>query len=111
MNTNEISYAQLNVSKHYTVESINKLINRLAANCLTSYYNTETKSIDIEVGNNGNISRLVKIEVIKAEIIQWIYQLPADNESKKIVGDNIDFIFNITQINTENGIIIKLYLY
>lgn len=106
MNTNEISNAQLNVSKHFTVESINKLINRLEACGYTAYYNTKTKSIDIEIGTNE-----ISFESIKMEVKQWIYQLPVDDESKKIVADNIDFIFNITKIITEQGNIVKLHLY
>ena len=106
MNTSEISNAQLNVSKHYTVDSINNLINRLTESGYVSYYNTETKSIDIEINNNE-----ISFNDIKMNVTQWVYQLPVDNESKKIVGNNIDFIFNITQINTDEGIIVKLYLY
>lgn len=106
MDTIKISNAQLNVSKHYTVGTIDKLIGRFGKHNYIAYYNIETKSIDIEVGDNN-----INIGLIKTEIKEWLNELPADQESIDIMCDNIDFIFNITQINPEDGIIIKVYLY
>ena len=106
MDTVKISNAQLNVSKEYTVGTIDKLIGKFAHHGLISYYNIETKSIDIETGDN-----IIEHDTIKTELKEWLNELPADKEDIKIMCDNIDFIFNITQINTDNGKIIKVYLY
>ena len=106
MNTTKIYYAQLNVSKFYTVETITKLIDRLSYLGQDVYYNNETRSIDIEgpyeKDNDDNI---------RNELKEWIKELPADKESINIICDNINFVFNITKIGTENNNIIKLYLF
>lgn len=109
MDTKAISNAQLNVSKHYTVESINKLISRFNQCGFTSYYNTETKSIDVEPYDTNIDCHII---TIKEELKDWVNDyLPVDSNTITIVRNNIDFIYNITQINTDNGIIIKVYLY
>lgn len=106
MNTVKISNAQLNVSKYYTADTINSLINRISQNGLIAYYNTETKSIDVESENNK-----LDINLIKIRIKEWLNELSADKEHIKIMCDNLEFIFNITQINSTNGLIVKVYLY
>ena len=108
MNTKEISSAQLSVSKHFTVESINDLIDRFSIDGFNSYYNTETKSIDVETDAKDFISN---ITIIKQELKNWIDELPVDFDTAKIVRDNLEFIFNITQLPIETGNVIKVYLY
>lgn len=108
MNTTLISNAQLNVSKHYTVETIDKLLCRLNTN-LTAYYNTETKSIDIEIENEDY--KTFDITIIKTELKEWLKELPTYSEYINIICDNIDFVFNITILRSDNKFIIKLYLY
>ena len=49
MNTTKIYNAQLNVSKFYTVDSIKALIDRLSYIGEDVYYNSETRSIDIDI--------------------------------------------------------------
>lgn len=107
MNTIKISNAQLNVSNYYTAETINKLINLIEQNGLIAYYNTETKSIDVE---SDDINKL-NVDLIKLKLKEWLNNLSADDESIRIMCNNIDFIFNITQINSSNGPILKVYLY
>ena len=104
--TKKIYYAQLNVSKFYTVEEITRLINRLGYLGQDIYYNNETRSIDIEEPIEN-----INYDMIREEVKQWIKELPADEESIKIICDNINLIFNITKIKLQNDTIIKLYLY
>ena len=106
MNTTKIYSAQLNVSKFYTVEEITRLINRLGYLGQDIYYNNETRSIDIEEPIEN-----INYDMIREEVKQWIKELPADEESIKIICDNINLIFNITKIKLQNDTIIKLYLY
>lgn len=107
MNTLKISHAQLSVSKCYTVDTINTLINIIGRDGLISYYNFETKSIDIEHENNKEID----INIIKYRLKEWLDTLTADKESIEILKNNIDFIFNITRLNSPDGTIFKVYLY
>lgn len=106
MNTTKIYYAQLNVCKFFTVETITDLINRFKQFGQDIYYNNETRSIDIE-NPNGNAT----IGLIREELKQWLITLPADVNDINIICDNINFVFNITNIQIENDSIIKVYLY
>lgn len=108
MNTEKISYAQLNVSKHYTVQSITDLINGFSALGFNSYYNSDTKSIDVESNENEYGSHII---IIKQGLKNWIDSLSVDPETSNVLHDYIDLIFNITTIHTDDGIIIKVYLY
>lgn len=106
MNTTEIYYAQLNVSEHYTVNSISELIDKLKHLGSEVYYDVSTKSINIE-----NPKEDIE-DIIKEELKQWLNDLPAEKDDIKTLCDNIDFVFNITKINDNSiGIIVKLYLY
>ena len=106
MNTTEIYYAQLNVSKYYTIDTISNLIDRLKHLGSEVYYDVGTKSINIE-----NPKEDIE-DIIKEELKQWLNELPAEKDDIKTLCDNIDFVFNITKINDESiGIIVKLYLY
>ena len=108
MNPTEISYAQLHASKFYTVETIDKLIEALGEVNLDAYYNSETRSIDIEIGDNDPT---FMTSVIKTTLKNWIYGLQMDVEITATINNNIDFIFNITKINSDDKIIFKVYLY
>ena len=94
MNTTEISNAQLSVSSHYTTHTISRLIDRLNQNGFIAYYNSETKSIDIEPGDIANNNS--HILTIKDELKNWIAEFPIDSNTSIIIRDNIDFIYNIT---------------
>ena len=107
MNTTKIYSAQLNVSEFYTVETINNLINKLSYLGKDVYYNTETRSIDIELED----PKIVLVDTVRKELKEWINELPADKESIDIICDNINIVFNITNITVDNISIIKLYLY
>ena len=109
MNTTKIYSAQLNVSEFYTVETINNLINKLSYLGKDVYYNTETRSIDIELEDPKTAQ--VDTETVRKELKEWIKELPADKESIYIICDNINIVFNITNITVDNISIIKLYLY
>lgn len=108
MNTTKIYYAQLNVSNFFTVETITNLIEKISYIGKDAYYNTETKTIDIELDEENYLLAESKI---RTELKNWIQGLDADKESINIICDNIDYIFNITQITIDNKIIAKLYLY
>lgn len=112
MNTTKLYDAQLNVSNQYNLETINNLITNLSEIFDDVYYNYETKSIDIEV--EKTINRGNEIDIIKGELREWINSLDTNEESKKIVSENINFVYNITELSyneLENKCIIKLYLY
>lgn len=114
MNTQKIYNAQLNVSKCYTTETIEKLINNLSNYSKQNvYYNAETKSIDMEF---EGFNYFHHIDNIKNVISQWVSELPCDKNSIDIICNNIDFIYNITVLHSEllpfsDNDIIKIYLY
>ena len=109
MNTTKIYYAQLNVSKLFTVDSITKLIERLQCTGDEVCYNIETKSIDIEIPK-GTASEF-NDNIIRDELKEWVKELPAEQSDIDTICDNINFVFNITKIGAENSDIVKLYLY
>lgn len=106
MNAERIYYAQLNVSKCYTVDTINNLISKLSYLGEDVYYNNETRSIDIDNPSDPN----VKLHIIN-KLQEWVKDLPTDKDTIETICCNIDFIFNITTINIDNNTIIKVYLY
>lgn len=107
MDTKKILNAQLNVSKYYTIETIDNLINILKQNEFIAYYNTETKSIDIETE-----SKDVNMNLIKSIVKEWLNTIEAEEKYIKIMCDNLDFIFNFIQIYSyDNKTIVKVYLY
>lgn len=108
MNNEKIYYAQLNVSKFYTVETINDLIDRLSYLGKDVYYNCDTKSIDIEVMDGV---WLCDNRQIKRQLCEWIEQFPADKESIEIIKNNIDYVFNITNIAIDGVMTIKVHLF
>ena len=105
MNTKKIYYAQLNVSEHYTIDTITNLINKLHNLGTDIYFNNETKSIDIE-NPEDHIE-----DTIREELKQWLNELPADKESINTICDNINFVYNITRIGYDDNCTIKVYLY
>lgn len=109
MNTTEIYTAQLNVSKFFTVETITNLINKLSYLGKEVYYNAESRTIDIELEDPKTI--LIHTDLIRKELKEWIMELPADEESIKIICNNINYIFNITQIAIEGVSTVKVHLY
>lgn len=110
MNTEKICDAQLNVSKYYTTDTIEDLIYKLSQYELEAYYNTDTKSIDIEI-----IDENIFDEVdIRGCLDQWLKELVlegANKDSIDIIRNNIDFVFNHTKIPNGKDSTVKLYLY
>lgn len=108
MNNTKIYYAQLDVSKYFTVETITNLINRLSYLGKDVYYSNETRSIDIELQDG---TWLFDESKIRNELKHWVNELPAEEESIKTICDNINYVFNITQIAIGNNVTVKVYLY
>lgn len=111
MNTTKIYFAQLNVSKFYTVDSIKKLIDRLSYIGEDVYYNNETRSIDIDIPSE-DVSNFDDL-MIRDELTVWLKELPAEQEDIDTMINNINYVFNITKIGSinNNKSVVKLYMY
>ena len=106
MNTEELYHAQLNALEKISVNSIKFLIDKLSI-IGEAFYNYTSRCIEIEESEQTNDLHL------KSILRDWLSESDdIDEDDKKILLDNIDFVFNITKITSDiNKPIIQIYLY